>query len=200
MFFPDKEAVMREIFRVLRPGGRVLFNVWDEMKHNDIPRIAHSAIGAMFDGNPPEFYQIPFGFHDHYAIRTLLRGVGFGDIALATVEMKVQAVPEDIAKGCVMGNPVVEEIESRLGKDVQEAVDKVKQEIGDELGHKMAKGKATAIVVGGRKPGQLPTAVKAPVAEVKAAVKKPRANVSRPKAAKPVKAKAKAKAKSKTTK
>ena len=35
MFFPDKVQAFSEARRVLRPGGVLLFNVWDALRHNE---------------------------------------------------------------------------------------------------------------------------------------------------------------------
>ena len=35
MFFPDRAQAYREARRVLRPGGRLLFNVWDRISENE---------------------------------------------------------------------------------------------------------------------------------------------------------------------
>lgn len=187
MFFADKDKAASEIFRVLRPGGRLLFNTWDKIEFNDFPHIVHDLVEEMFAGDPPPFYQLPFGYHDHYEIRTLLRRAGFVDVALTTVEMKVQGTPADAAIGLVKGNPIGPEIEQRLGKDLSEVVDKAQKAVADELGSKMAKGRARAIIVGGRKPGQLAPRPVTPAASASAtpeSATKPRAAVRKPTAAK----------------
>jgi ubiquinone/menaquinone biosynthesis C-methylase UbiE len=38
MFFPDKVRGYEEARRVLKPGGRFLFNVWDRISENESPR------------------------------------------------------------------------------------------------------------------------------------------------------------------
>jgi ubiquinone/menaquinone biosynthesis C-methylase UbiE len=194
MFFPDKEKAMKEAFRVLRPGGRILFNTWDKIKYNDFPRVAQSVIAQMFENNPPEFYNIPFSYFDHFEIRTLLRGTGFNDIALSTIEMKVQGDAADAAKGAVEGNPIADEIKSRLGKDIKEATERVERAFASELGQRIAKGNSRAIVVGARKAGQLTPAPK-PTIKVKTET-----DQTKPKAEKPRVAKARPKPKAKAGK
>jgi SAM-dependent methyltransferase len=186
MFFPDKDAAAREIHRVLRAGGRLLFNVWDSLRYNDFARTVNEVVTEMFGGETPKFYSIPFGYHDHYAIRTLLRGAGFSDIGLTTVESKVQSEPGNAALGFVEGNPIVVEIKERLGSDVKEAVGKVEKALASSYGQRMSKGRAQAIVVGGRKAAELSTNGKAAVRAPEPAAAKPKkATASKPAKPKP---------------
>jgi ubiquinone/menaquinone biosynthesis C-methylase UbiE len=114
MFLPDKTLGAREARRVLKPGGVFLFNVWDSMEHNHLGRIAHETITSFFENDPPTFYQVPFGYHDHAEIKRVLEEAGFRDVRLDVVA-KVGGVsgPEDAAQGLVHGNPIAVAITER---------------------------------------------------------------------------------------
>lgn len=107
MFVPDKALAAREARRVLKRGGLFLFNVWDAIEHNELCQIAHETIAGYFDKDPPTFYQVPFGYHDHDEITRVLRGAGFQEVRIEVVE-KVSGASraEDTAIGLVQGNPV----------------------------------------------------------------------------------------------
>src|SRR5437588_6693592 len=80
MFVPDKPQAIRETHRVLKPGGKFHFSVWDAIERNDLARVAHETISRFFEDNPPDFYQIPFSLHDRSAIESLLTGAEFKEI------------------------------------------------------------------------------------------------------------------------
>ena len=107
MFVPDKALAAREAHRVLKPGGVFLFNVWDAIEHNELCRIAHETIASYFDEDPPTFYKVPFGYHDHAEIRRVMADADFRDVRIDVVE-KVSGASraEDTATGLVQGNPV----------------------------------------------------------------------------------------------
>jgi ubiquinone/menaquinone biosynthesis C-methylase UbiE len=73
MFFPDKPGAFRQARRVLRRGGRLVFNTWDRIEENPFAHIAHHTVASFFEDGPPEFYKIPFGFHDVDAVTAMLR-------------------------------------------------------------------------------------------------------------------------------
>ena len=107
MFVPDKALAASEAHRVLKPGGVLLFNVWDSFEQNPLGRIAHETIGSFFEKDPPTFYQVPFGYHDHAEIERLLGSAGFSDVRIDVVsKVSVVTRAEDAAAGLIHGNPV----------------------------------------------------------------------------------------------
>jgi SAM-dependent methyltransferase len=116
MFFPDKEKSYREAHRVLAPGGRYLFSVWDEHRFNPAPRLIHELLGGLFPDDPPGFYEVPFAYHRIDPIREAVTEAGFSDFRAAVLHID-KAVPDmgPFARGLIYGNPVVEQIRMRGG-------------------------------------------------------------------------------------
>ena len=114
MFVPDKPLAFREARRVLTAGGHYFFSVWDTLDHNPLGRIAHDTIRSFFPDNPPDFYQLPFGFCDRSLITRLLADAGFVGSSLFTVSLEgMSPSPLEVATGLVKGNPVLTAIQER---------------------------------------------------------------------------------------
>jgi len=146
MFVPDKAAAMRESYRVLRSGGVFLFNVWDSFEANPFGQIAHTTIASFFDHDPPNFYKIPFGFHDSTVIRKLLQDAGFEKVE-ASSETKAcrSGSAREFATGLVRGNPVGAEATER-GVDPEDLIDAVAKRIAERFGAAPVESTMRAIV------------------------------------------------------
>jgi ubiquinone/menaquinone biosynthesis C-methylase UbiE len=55
MFFPDKATALKEVARVLKPGGTFVFSLWDSYAHNHLIRTVNDTLAGLFPTNPPPF-------------------------------------------------------------------------------------------------------------------------------------------------
>lgn len=152
MFVPDKEKVFKEIYRVLKPGGKFLFNVWQSLEKNPIANITNEVVNRHFKDNPVTFYQIPFSYHNESEVRKDLTNAGFKDISMDELHKTNTSVDSEFAaKGLLEGNPVVLQIKERNPDLLMQLRKELQEELKQKLGDKPMKAELNTIVFEGIK-------------------------------------------------
>lgn len=155
MFFPDRVAGYREARRVLKPGGRLLFTMWDSLEHNPIPRCVVEAMARHFPANPPRFLaRTPHGHFDRDTIRRELGDAGFGTVDLDVVALPSRAGSHrDPAIGFCQGTPMRGEIEARApgAAGLQAATDAAAAALAAEFGDGPIEAPMQALVIVARR-------------------------------------------------
>lgn len=148
MFFPDKAAGYTEARRVLKPGGRYVFNVWDSLEANDMSKVVHAAVGSLFPDNPAEFLtRGPFGYYDEGVIRDALAAANFFNIEVERVTLETPAPSAaDAAEGIVRGSPLGTEIETTHPGRLDDVVEAVAEALSRKFGEgRPAMGRALVV-------------------------------------------------------
>ena len=81
-FFPDRLASLREMRRVLVPGGRLAVSVWRAIQHSPGCAILATALGLHIGPEAATFMQGPFALGSAEELRALITGTGFGNVVL----------------------------------------------------------------------------------------------------------------------
>lgn len=125
MFFPSRVDAFKEARRVLMPGGRFLFSVWDKIEFNPIAHTIADAMAARYPNDPPNFQRrTPYGYNDVAAIRNQLVEAGFSDISSVVVTLPIHCPsPRDGAVGACQGSPLGSQIEARDPTGLAAAID-----------------------------------------------------------------------------
>lgn len=150
MFFPSKPAAFAQMRRVLRPGGVLIFNVWDRIEANEFADVVTTALEDVFPDNPPRFLaRTPHGYCDRALIERDLAQAGFATPAkIDVVSARSRAASCDIpAIAYCQGTPLRNEIETRDGSRLVGATDAAASAIAARFGRGPVDGMIRAYVV-----------------------------------------------------
>ncbi len=153
MFFPDKPAAFREMRRVLRPHGTVLFNTWATIDTHGFAAALLAGVERAFPDDPPTFLvAVPHGYPDLDQVAADLAAGGLERVSAETVTLEGQAgAAADIANGFCTGTPLRMEIESRGDLAASTAV--ISEEMTALLGAGPVAARMTSYVIEARPSG-----------------------------------------------
>ncbi|MBT3240914.1 MAG: methyltransferase domain-containing protein [Chloroflexi bacterium] len=147
MFFPDKLSSLIEAKRVLKLGGKYIFNIWDSFEHNHVAETIHETVLRLSPNNPIKFFDVPYSYYQIDEIKRILYEAGFGDITISVLP-RVSKAPDakTVAKAFIEGSPVSLQIIDYEGLELADAVNKVERAISKKYGTGEIEGKMQAIV------------------------------------------------------
>ena len=114
MLFPDMPKAIREMARVVEPGGRVLLHAYGEPREIEFLAFFIRALQAArpdFDGLPADPPPLPFQLQDPERLRKELVAAGLGDVQVETIAetLRFPAGPA-LWNWLVSSNPIVETV------------------------------------------------------------------------------------------
>jgi SAM-dependent methyltransferase len=129
MFFPDPLAAMREIFRVIKSGGRAAFAVWHQSELNPFSYVITDVISRHVE-TPPDDPDAPgaFRFAELGKLAGVLRTAGVIDVREQVFKFDI-AAPISPAEFWEMRSGISETLRSKLAKLSEEE----RSQIADEV-------------------------------------------------------------------
>lgn len=139
-FFPDRPAALREMYRVLVPGGRVALMVWRGIEHSPGFGVLAAALARHVSTEAAGIMRAPFALADADELRGLIAAAGFRDITIRTAPGPVRFPSVTrFVQDYVAGSPLA----GHVAKASDEARAALMSEVADALKSQLVAGALT---------------------------------------------------------
>jgi len=155
MFVPDKDKAFSEIYRVLKPGGKLYFTAWesiDNTPHLDLIYNKHVIpFYKNHQADVSKFYT-PFMMNKHEELEGFMARAGFKGLHVEKVhKIGIRTSPEDVTAGYILNNVLSADM-AELDPAAPESISKIlNKEIAEKFGNNPVKCPLDAFVAYGRK-------------------------------------------------
>jgi ubiquinone/menaquinone biosynthesis C-methylase UbiE len=135
MFVPDKLKAFAEAYRVLRPGGMLLFNTWDKLELIGASCVYRNIAKKYLKEPLPESYNLPFSMHDESAITKMLQEVGFSKISIEKIsKLSICSTAKEASEALTQGGAIYNAIMSHNPEWIEEIKILVEKELAGKFG------------------------------------------------------------------
>jgi SAM-dependent methyltransferase len=133
-YFPDRAAAMREMARVLVPGGRLALSVWRALERHPFFVALVQALEASLGSGAAASLRAAFTLADREELRSLVSAAGFRNVHVR-LDVKISRYPslEEFVPGYMAATPMASAVAAMTGEERTRMVREVIQSLRDYM-------------------------------------------------------------------
>jgi len=153
MFLPDKQQGFDEIYRVLKPGGKVICLTWDSTINNPMfGLLINELILPWFEDEDPTRFFTPFSLHNPQQLTEWMKNVGFNDVVVNRIALSSGSVSaEHLETGVFRKHPLGKAVLDKNASAFEGVAQQFRAKIIERWGDKDVSFPMSALMTAGMK-------------------------------------------------